>query len=197
MPGLPTRLRDWRLVSRSVRLVLGIPTYLFVAVVSAVLALSVFVWSRNLTLLLDVVVFGSVSLGSRLAVLVGLYPFLGTGYNLVQSVVIVGSSILVGVNVALISYHVRAIGFEVRSGSGGFLGVVLGTLGAGCAACGSALLAGVLSLLGAGGVLALLPLDGLEFSLAAVGVMVVSLYWIAEGMRGSEVRGCPVDPPSG
>jgi len=73
-------------------------------------------------------------------------------------------------------------------------GVVLGVLGAGCAACGSTVLVGLLSLLGVSVSLVALPLEGLEFALGAVVVLVLSIYWLADGMRGGRVRGCPVDP---
>ncbi|MFC6724776.1 hypothetical protein ACFQE1_10400 [Halobium palmae] len=51
----------------------------------------------------------------------------------------------------------------------------------------------VFSLFGASGLLLLLPLEGLEFSLLAGVALVLSMYWIADGMRGGEVNGCPVD----
>jgi FtsH-binding integral membrane protein len=70
---------------------------------------------------------------------------------------------------------------------------VLGTLGAGCAACGSAVLLGLLSLVGVSTTLLFLPLDGLEFALGAVVVLTLSIYWLADGMRGGEINGCPVD----
>jgi hypothetical protein len=70
---------------------------------------------------------------------------------------------------------------------------VLGTLGAGCAACGSAVLAGLLSLVGGSGLLLLLPLDGLEFALGSGVVLLLSVFWLADGMRGGEINGCPVD----
>jgi len=72
--------------------------------------------------------------------------------------------------------------------------VILGALGAGCAACGSAVLAGVLSLVGASGLALLLPLDGVEFAALASVALVLSMYWLADGMRGGSIDGCPVDP---
>jgi len=72
-------------------------------------------------------------------------------------------------------------------------GLLLGTLGAGCAACGTAVLAGLLSLVGASGALLLLPLEGLEFALLALVALLFSIHWLADGMRGGEVAGCPVD----
>jgi hypothetical protein len=52
---------------------------------------------------------------------------------------------------------------------------------------------GLLSLIGGAGLVTLLPLEGLEFGLLAAGVLVLSTYWLADGMRGGQIRGCPVD----
>jgi hypothetical protein len=191
---LPTRRDDWRLLARTARLVLSIPAYAAVALVASLVALTLFVVSQNLTLVLDTVVGGSLPTSNRLAILAGLYPFLGGVYGLVAGTVLVVLAVLVGTDLAMVGYHVRRHGLSLRDGGGGAVGLVLGTLGAGCAACGTAILAGLLSLVGATGALTLLPLEGLELSLLAMVAVVLSMYWLADGMRGGEVAGCPVDP---
>jgi hypothetical protein len=55
------------------------------------------------------------------------------------------------------------------------------------------ILLGVLSLLGIPSAALLLPFDGLEFAALAAVVLVLSIHWLADGMRGGEIRGCPVD----
>lgn len=52
-----------------------------------------------------------------------------------------------------------------------------------CAACGTAILAGVVSLGGGSGLLLALPLDGTEFTLIAAVVLFLSTYWIATGRQ--------------
>lgn len=192
MVRLPTRGRDWRLVGRTVRLVLGIPAYALLAAVLAAVALTVFSLSQNL----DVVAFalsGTVSSAGALSIILDQFPVLGPRYDLVTGYALVLIAVMVGVNLALVTYHVREHGLAAEGGSGSAVGVFLGLLGAGCAACGSAILVGVLSLFGAAGLATALPLDGLEFSGLAVLVLFLSTYWLAEGMRGGEIRGCPVD----
>jgi hypothetical protein len=103
-------------------------------------------------------------------------------------------SVLTGVNLAMVAYHVREHGLSPGGSGGSLAGVVLGALGAGCAACGSAVLAGVLSLVGASGLALLLPLDGVEFALFAAVALLLSMYWLADGMRGGMIGGCPVEP---
>lgn len=190
---LPTSVADWRLTARTARLVLTIPGYALVGLSTAVAALSVFVLTQNLTLVDDIVLGGNLPLWNRFRVLIALYPFFGTSFSTLTGIAIVGVAVLVGVDVAMVVYHFREHGLSVREGGGSTAGVVLGTLGAGCAACGSVLLAGLLSLFGASGLLLLLPFEGLEFSLLAPIPLGLSMYWIADGMRGGEINGCPVD----
>jgi hypothetical protein len=192
LPPLPTRVADWRLLARTARLVVSVPAYAAVALVAAAVGLTLFVGSQNLALVGDVVVGGSLPVSTRLTVLAELYPFVGTSYGPVTGGALVVVSAMIGVNVAMAVYHLREHELTAVEGGGSLAGVLLGTLGAGCAACGSAVLAGLLSLVGASGTL-LLPFDGLEFTALAAVAVLLSSYWLADGMRGGEVAGCPVD----
>lgn len=193
---LPTRARDWQLIGRTIQLVLGIPRYTILAVLASVGSLSLFVLSRNLDLFVNVILLGNLSPTARFTVLVGLFPLVGNAYAVTSSILLIATAVLVGIDIALLTYYLRHRRLSVREGSGSLVGVVFGTLGAGCASCGAAVLAGLFSLVGAGGVLTLLPLDGLEFTLVALVVLVLSVYWLAEGLRGGIIRGCPVEVDS-
>lgn len=189
---LPTRRRDWRLLGRTVRLVLGIPTYAGVAVLAAVVALTAFTASQNPDLV-GLALLGDLPLRARVTIVLELYPFVGTVYGPGSGLLLLAVSALVGVDVAMLAYHLRAHGLRPEEGAAGTVGVVLGALGAGCGACGAVLITGLLSLVGATGALTLLPLEGTELTLVAMVVLVLSVYWLAEGLRGGEIRGCPVD----
>ena len=189
---LPTRRRDWRLMGRTARLVLTLPTYAGVAAVASVLSLTAFVVSLNVSLVLNLVVGGSLPLASRLTILTELYPFVGTSFTTAQGLLLGVVALLTGVDIAMATYHFREHGLDLQQGGAGVAGVVLGTLGAGCAACGSAVLLGLLSLVGVSTTLLFLPFEGLEFALGAVVVLTLSIYWLADGMRGGEINGCPV-----
>ena len=191
---LPTTRSDARLVARTARLVLSLPAYALFAALVALVTLSAFVLSQNLALVGDVVVGGSLPLAARFRVLAELYPFVGTSYSLLSGTALVVVAALTGVDLAMVAYHVREHGLSAEGSGGSAAGVVLGALGAGCAACGSAVLAGVLSLVGASGLALLLPFDGVEFAVLASVALVLSMYWLADGMRGGSIDGCPVDP---
>jgi hypothetical protein len=188
---LPTRARDWRLMARTARLVVTIPAYAALGAVAAVAGLTLFVLSQNLPLV-EFLLTGSLSLGDRLTILAQQYPFVGTNYGPLQGALLLVTALLVGVNVAMVVYHLREHALSAAEGSTSVVGLVLGTLGAGCAACGSAVLAGLFSLFGATASLTFLPLEGLEFALLALVALVLSIYWLARGMRGGEINGCPV-----
>ena len=189
---LPTRRGDWRLLARTVRLVVTIPRYGVLALVSAWASLTVFAFSQNVPLV-ELALFRSLPLENRLTILWELYPFAGTVFSPEVGVMLVAISLLAGIDIALVTYHLLRFGLEARTSGGSVVGVVLGVLGAGCAACGTVVLAGLLSLFGVTGALTVLPFEGLEFTLLAAVALVLSLYWLADGMRGNEINGCPVD----
>ncbi len=128
---LPTSGEDWRLMGRTIRLVLTIPSYTVGAVVAAVAALTLFVTSLNLQLANDLIIGGTLPLIDRLSVLVELYPFVGTSFGVVSGAVLTAVSALTGINVAMAAYHIREHDLTVASGGASMLGVVFGTLGAG------------------------------------------------------------------
>jgi hypothetical protein len=190
---LPVRGRDWRLMGRTAHLVLRAPLYAALAVLAAVGALTLFVASLQLPIVGDLIVGGSLPLLARIEVLLELYPFVGTFFGPLQGVLLLVVSVLAGVDVAMAVYHFREHGVSIQEGGASAAGILLGTLGAGCAACGSAVLLGLLSLFGVSTSLLFLPLDGLEFAVGGIVVLLLSIYWLADGMRGGEINGCPVD----
>jgi len=190
--GLPTARRDWRRMARTARLVLSAPRYAALTAVAALASLTLFVVSLNVTLVGDVVLGGGLSPAGRLRVLTELYPFVGTSFGALQGAALYLVAMLAGVDIAMAAYHFGEHGLSARSGGTSAVGLVLGVLGAGCAACGSAVLFGLLSLFGLGTSLLVLPLDGVEFALLAAVVLTLSIHWLAEGMRGGQVNGCPV-----
>lgn len=190
---VPTGREDLRLMGRTVRLVLSIPAYAVGSVIVSWLSLTLFTLSQNPTLTSDLIIGGSLPLADRLILITEQYPFVGTNYSVVDGLAVLVVVALTGINLSLVAYHVREHDLSVSSGGGSMVGVVLGVAGAGCAACGSAVLIGILSLFGASGAVLLLPFGGLEISILAVVALILSTYWVADGMRGGRIQGCPVD----
>lgn len=191
--GVPTNVSDLRVASRAVRLVLSIPSYALCFVISAFLGLSLFVLSQNVELVRTVLFGDYLTFEQRITVFAQLYPVVGSAFSPVKEVFLLIGAGLFGIDLSMVVYHFREHRVDIQSGTGGAVGVLFGTLGAGCAACGSVVLTGLLSFIGATSLLSLLPFDGLSFSGLALVVFVLSIYWIAAGMRSSTINGCPVD----
>lgn len=188
---LPTRADDWRLVLTAVTRVLSRPRYVVVGLAGAWVALTAISVSRNVELFVRVVLGGSLPVENRAAVLAGMYPFGSPDFVGVAAAAVVGLALLLGLDVAMIAYHVGEHGASLAMGAGGSAGTtgaVLAGLGAGCVVCGVSALAGVLSFLGVAGGAVVLPFEGVAFSLVAAGLVLVSVFWTAEGMHGGMRR---------
>lgn len=95
---------------------------------------------------------------------------------------------LFAVNVALNAFAARGGGGTGRVASG-LWGFAVGTLGIGCAACGSFAFGGFLTVAATSAVVTALPLGGKEFLLAGIGVMLVATY---RTMASLGRKTCPV-----
>lgn len=97
-------------------------------------------------------------------------------------------ALLTGVNVALIERYMRRQVRLHRAAGASAIGVLVGLLGVGCAACGSALFA---SILGTGGALATLPLRGQEFSWIGIVLVIISTFSLARKLVEPEACAIP------
>lgn len=195
MPSLsvPTGRSDWRRITWATRRVLGRPAWVLVGLVAAIASLTMFVAFDNTVYFRSVVLGGSLSPLGRLRALVSLYPDFDSVMGAARGLLLALTAGAVGTNVALLGFHLRHNRATLRSGSGSVVGVALGVLGAGCASCGLAVVASVLSLTGVAAGLTALPLEGMEFLLVALVVTVLSIHWVAAGIESGAVDGCPVD----
>jgi hypothetical protein len=182
--NLPTRRADWEYTASVVRGVITRPVYAVLTLVVSFVAVTVFVLPGNVSLVTNIVVFGDAPLLARLSVLADLYPFFGLKPG--RSILLVVAALLVGINVSVLVHGYR--NGNIGGAGGSAVGTTLATLGAGCAACGSALLAAFFSTTAVAGTLALLPFEGLEFLVISLLILAVSTYWTADATR----EGCEI-----
>lgn len=167
-------------------------SYIALASALALMAFLLAVWFPNLGLIGEVFVDWNVALAPKLNIALSLLGGIGTNFSALSAGYTVAIAVLFGINAAMIVYLLRqkravAAGQNVAIGSGG---VASGVLGIGCAACGSLISGAVLPFLGAGGALAALPLNGGEFGVLSVALLVVSLSLISRAI--AEPTGCPL-----
>jgi len=150
-------------------------------------------WASNIMLVWDFLSSPGVSLEAKAKLVFYLSTSIGTNFNPLAATYTILISVLFGVNVALAVFYVRArrsgsSALQTGAGIGGFIS---GILGMGCAACGSALLLPVLSLIGAGGLVSVLPLHGQEFGIMSVALLIVSSAVLLKQIANPAV--CPIE----
>ena len=93
---------------------------------------------------------------------------------------LIAISLLIGIVVALLVFKIKvARASRTRGGISSGLGIFLGVIAPGCAACGVGL-AALFGISAAG--LSLLPLKGLELSLLAIVLLLISIWQLSKGL---------------
>ncbi len=135
-------------------------------------------WLPNISLITSVIGSSDIPVSEKIGLLASLSGSIATNFTPFSASYTVAIAILFGIYIAMTAYVLRSRTGKTRQGGmlTGFLGVGSGALGVGCAACGSFLLPGTLSLLGASGAVALLPLDGGEFGVIGTLLLAATIY---------------------
>lgn len=176
----------------ALRRVFARSSYLALAAALAVAAFLLAVWFPNFGLIGDVFGRSNAPFAVKIGVALSLLGGIVTNFSLLSAAYTIAIAVLFGTNVAMIVYLLRqkragAAGQNVAIGSGG---VVSGVLGIGCAACGSLILSAMAPFLGTAGALAMLPLNGGEFGILSVVLLVVSLLFMSKTI--AEPVACPL-----
>lgn len=152
-------------------------SYLTLAGLLAIMAFLFAVWFPNFALIGQVFANPSVSPTEKLSFAISLLGGIGTNFSLLSASYTVAIAVLFGINTSMIVYvltrkRAARLGQNIAVSSGG---MASGALGIGCAACGSLIFGATLPLVGAAGTLAMLPLQGEEFGILGVVLLLVSL----------------------
>jgi hypothetical protein len=169
--------------------------YLSLAGIIAFIVFTVAVWLPNFKIIVQVVTSSTASFADKWNILAGFFGSIRTNFTIVSASYTIAIALLFGINVAMIVYYMRRNkemnGNSAGVAGAGFGGLVSGFFGIGCAACGTLILGPVLTLIGAGGLLALLPFGGEEFGFIGVGLLGFSIFLIAKKITTPAV--CKVD----
>lgn len=157
--------------------------YAQIAILSAFVVFTLALWLPNFSFVLSYLL-SSESVLQKLQFIWSFYGSIETNHTVYSAGVSFLIAILSGMNIALLVYYTRRVktatkGFK-RLHAGSYVGLVIGFLGVGCAACGSVILTAVLATVGAGGLLLALPFQGAEAGLLALGILLWSNYYLAK-----------------
>lgn len=178
------------IVIRALREVFRKFSYALIAIGGGLIAFTFAVWLPNFSLIANTVANSSVPFGIKAQLLTGLFESITTNFSVFSAFSTILITILFGINLAIAIYLAkrdRVLGRGEITASVG--GVISGALGVGCAACGSFVATSTLSLVGAGGAIALLPFNGGEFNIVSIVFLVASIYFVARRIATPSV--CP------
>lgn len=183
-------------VAATIARVLKKPRYALLALATSVCVFLLAVWAQNAMLLWDILISGSYRVSTKATIFWSFAQSITTNFSTLAAVYIIAIAILLGINLALVVFYIvqRRGAFTDAGPTGsaaGIGGLVSGILGLGCAACGTALVGPILGLVGAGGLLAVLPLHGEEFGLLSIALLLISIYLIAKRIQSPLV--CPIE----
>lgn len=176
---LPSTPADWRRMARATSGVARSPGHLLLALSLGFVTLTAFALAQQWQFVLDVLRLSGLAMGDRATILLDRYPVVGTAYDPLRGWLLVGISAEIGVVAALLHRAMGQVELAPNQGAAGTAGVAFGALGAGCAACGTTLLTGVLSAFGLSSMLVLLPWEGVEFLVLGALGMLVSIHHVS------------------
>lgn len=158
--------------------------YLLLAVGTFVIGISLVALVPNVELIAAVFASEHNALIEKMSVLISLYGSLISANTLLGTSLVFVVVFLTALNVTALTYYIRRAqkltkGFK-RTQAGSILALISGAFGIGCAACGSVILTGLATSLGVTGLLALLPLHGAEFSIIAIGLLLISIQYLLQ-----------------
>lgn len=150
---------------------------------SAAVSIVVFIittWLPNFKLLWTIWSDPSIALGDKFIFPVRLLESITTNFTVLSATYTVAIALLVGINVALATYILREQRRQLSTAgiTAGTFGILSGSVGMGCAACGSLIVSSLLATVGGAGALALLPLRGGEFGLLGVVLLGIATYYL-------------------
>ena len=174
--------------------VFGKKRYLALGIITALIVFTLAVWLPNFRIIIQVVTSSTANFTDKWNILAGLFGSIKTNFTLISASYTIAIAVLFGINVAMIVYYMRRnkdMSNKAGVTGAGFGGIVSGFFGIGCAACGTLVLGPLLALIGAGGLMALLPFGGQEFGFLSVGLLGFSVFLIAKKIDTTAV--CKVD----
>lgn len=151
---------------------------------------SVTVWFSNWDAIFLIFSLNEITFIEKFQFLFSFYGSIETNFSAISATATILISILFGLTVVLFIHYVKIMrGFKgIESvGATSIGGIVSGFFGIGCASCGSIILVALLSQIGAGGVLFLLPFGGEEFSFIAVILLGYSVYILLKKIHSPQV----------
>ena len=149
--------------------------YTRLALLSAVVVFTLALWLPNFSFVMSYLT-STESVWQKLQFIWSFYGSIQTNNTFYSAAVAIFIAALSGINIALLVYYTRRVKTAAKGlkklHPGSYLGIIVGFLGVGCAACGPVILTAIFATIGAGGLLVALPFKGAELGIIALGILI-------------------------
>lgn len=178
---------DYKAVMSAMREIFSKRNYVILAALLSVLFFVVAALLPTYGMLKFAFLSGYLTLANKFAVLWDAFAMFGLAYSAYQTIIIIIGVVLAGINFSMLVYLIKKQAGVAKTSGMSIVGVVFGSLGLGCSACGSFVLSSFLGVTGAAGLIGGLPLRGGEFGLAAIVFMAISIHALAKKIKAPMV----------
>ncbi len=157
--------------------------YALLALLSSLLIILISVWLPNKSLLGYIFSASNLSWVEKFAFLLGSFGILGSNFSFFSRSVIIILALLSGINLAFLVYFLKSRIKSAAANGLGFLGIISGLVGIGCASCGSVILSSIFGFTAASGWLGFLPWQGVEFAVFGLALLLFSIFLLAKKIQ--------------
>ena len=169
----------------SFKTVFKIRFYWLLAAGVAVMVFLFSTWLANVRLIAAVFSSSNAAFLQKIKLLFSLTASIQTNFTVFSGFYTVLIALLFGLNLSMIVYFIRQRKTLLKKNgvATSLGGLFSGFLGIGCAACGTVLLGPLLTFIGAGGLIAMMPLGGEEFGILSIIILSISIYLTAKRIQ--------------
>lgn len=151
------------------------PQYLFIMLIVSLSLIAVATLLPNIQLIRQVMMGNVMNTQEKITLLGSLLGSLETNFTTVSRSLLIISSVLTGMQVALVTYFIRQRTKVQQTVGMSFVGTVFNLLGIGCASCGSVIISSFLGISTMALIVGGLPFKGQEFSVIGILVLLFAM----------------------
>lgn len=164
--------------------------FIWLALAAAIAVVLISIWLPNKSLLGFVLSADNLSWTNKLVFLFRSFGILGSNFSIFSRSVLIILAVLTGINLAFLVYFLKNRVTEAKASGLGWLGMVSGLIGIGCASCGSVILSTIFGFTAVSGFLGLLPWQGTEFAVIGMALLSISIWLLGTKIINPLI--CPI-----
>ena len=174
------------------RRVFSRPGYLLGTFVMAGVIVTLIIWLQNASLITHIALDPDISATSATGLILSLSwgAFEDASLPAKAYMILLASAVATNMVLLLFYYRMHRSAPSLFSITGNLTGIVFASLGFGCAACGSVFVTALFATVGGTGLIALMPLHGMEVGILGIVLLILSAWHLSSSIQRPPT--CPI-----